>query len=387
MQATYWASIAAFGAFAVALARSKGISVAYIGIMAAVFRLAAVLGQFFWGGLCDRLRSNRRIFMLTNALTLLFSLGFYFANEPILLLVTYALMGFTQSPTASNLDTWLLKCLGKENSHQYGPIRSMGSLGYGVFIIFFGLLVANVGYAVMPIFHAVFSAITLLTAKNTPDREAVLSSKARINRDDMAALFVNKGYLFLLLVLFFNGFATMSIAQMKVLIWEDMGASIAFQGYDGFFIALAQAPVFIIAAKLTRINPYIRLAAGMMLDALMITNDFFAQRPEMIIFGSVLSGFSYGLILAAMREIISRITDDKLRTTAQGLGDAAYTSLSGILGSLVSGVLVEYSGVKAMLLMCLCVQLIPLTLVLIYNIRLGRNKPVVPDGAPIAEDP
>ena len=105
IQASYWCSIASLPVFAVAYVRSKGISATYIGIMLAVFMLSAVVGQFFWGAICDRFQSNKKVFILTNALLLCVSILFYLSPSPVMLLSTYAILGFIQSPTNANMDT------------------------------------------------------------------------------------------------------------------------------------------------------------------------------------------------------------------------------------------------------------------------------------------
>jgi hypothetical protein len=41
------------------------------------------------------------------------------------------MLGFDQFPTATNMDTWIMKEINYD-SRQYGPIRSYGALGYTV---------------------------------------------------------------------------------------------------------------------------------------------------------------------------------------------------------------------------------------------------------------
>lgn len=365
IQATYWCSIASFSFFAIAFVRSKGISATFIGVMLAVFMLSAVIGQFFWGAICDKFQSNKRVFLLTNALMLTFTLLFYFSSSQSLLLITYAFMGFLQAPTAANLDSWILKSASNDFSI-YGPIRSAGSLGFAVFVFFYGSLVASSGYWVMPFFHVLFVLLTIITAVSLPEEKTNMSvsSTAKITVSDIRALFTSSRYLYLLIVLFFVGFSTMSIGQMKILIWENLHASIAYQGFDGFFSGLFQVPFMLFMARLKGINSKVRLTMGVLSCFAMIVIIYFARIPQLVVVGDILGGAGYGLLLPAMREIIVHSTPEKLRTTAQGVGDAVYNSLSGIIGSLLSGVFIDWLGVKAMILFLACVYIIPVILVL-----------------------
>ncbi|MDO4459498.1 MAG: MFS transporter [Clostridia bacterium] len=378
LQATYWCSIAALSSFAVALATDRGVSPATIGIMAAVFKAAAVIGQFFWGAVCDKLRSNRKVFIVMNILMFAVTMGFYYFKNVWMMTVFYALMGFMNSPTSSNLDTWIMAHLKKGNDNSYGIIRSMGSLGYAVFVFFYGSLVASKGYWVMPIFMLCFVLMTVVISISMPnDREddRLRGAKTKINPSDFKALLTNTTFVFLMVILFFDGFAIMSIGQMKALIFTSMGADPnANIGYDGFVAGLAQVPMMFLAAKLTKFSPMARLAAGITLDMAMIAIDFCAVVPQMIFIGSIMSGLGYGLILPAMRELIASSTDDKLRTSAQGIGDAAYISVSGILGSLASGYLIDAFGMKFMLGFFMCVQIIPIVATIVFIAKTSKKK-------------
>ena len=363
LQITYWCSFASFASFSIAYVRTKGISPTYIGFMGAAFMLCAVIGQFFWGSICDRFQSNKVVFILTNTLLLVVSFVFYLTSSPALIFITYAAMGFLQSPTASNLDTWILKN-ANNNVAQYGPIRSMGSLGFAIFIFFYGTLVNSKGYWVMPIFLASFTVISILTALTITeiktDTNQVIVTKITIS--DIKALFLRKSYLFLLVILFFAGFSSTSMLQNKVLIWEHLHAPIAYQGYDSSISALFQVPFLFLTAILTRINVRIRLTIGIFFTFIMLLVVYFARIPQMVVVGSLLSGIGYGLLLPSMREIITTSTPEKLRTTAQGLGDAVYANLSGIIGCFLSGIIIDLFDIKTMVLISAIVFLIPLTL-------------------------
>ena len=165
---------------------------------------------------------------------------------------------------------------------------------------------------------------------------------------------------------------------MKALIWEDLNASIAYQGYDGCICAIAQFPVFMMASRFNRISPYKRLLIAVAMDLGMFIIDYFARIPQLIVAGSVLNGVAYAFMVASFREIIQKNTSYKLSTTAQGIGDAFYMSLSGVFGSLLSGWLADLFGMKPMILTLALLQLIPLTLCFFFfrrAKRLGEANP------------
>lgn len=375
LQITYWCSIASFASFSIAYVRTKGISATYIGIMGAVFMLCAVAGQLFWGGVCDRFQKNKIVFIITNACLLTVSMAFYFTVSPGWILITYAAMGFLQSPTASNLDSWILKN-AKNNFSQYGPIRSMGSLGFSVFIFFYGTLISSKGYGLMPVFLSFFILSSIIVSLTIPEIETGenIVTVVKITPADIKALFYRKSYLYLIIILFFAGLSLTSVAQNKILIWEDLKAPISYQGFDSSFHAVFQVPFLFLTLTLSRINVKVRLAGAMLFNFIMLLVLYFAKIPQVVVVGSIISGTGFGLLLPSMREIIAASTPERLRTTAQGLGDAVYASLSGISGSLLAGVIIDSFGVKSMLLICVGVFLIPLTLTLFALIPKKRGS-------------
>lgn len=395
IQASFWMSIAVFTAFAVALARSKGISAVYIGVMGASYKLCAVFGQFVFGAFCDKFEANKKVFVITTCLAFLASMFFYFSDSAWTIILTYGLLGFFLVPTGSNLDTWILKRFVSDGN-AYGPIRSMGSLSYAIFIFLTGILISNIGFIMMPIMLAVAVAVTLLTASATPEvekRGAVSAEADKIEANpaqaseaekspegeksglqNYAELFKNKSYIFLVSVLFMQGLAVFSMMQMKILVWESLGADVTtYQGIDGFAIAIAQFPVILMSSKFGGISPFKRLLVANICDLVMLTGICFTSAPQVVVLCGVLHGVGYGLLLPAMRQIIFESTSERLRTTAQGFGDAAYVSISGILGSLAAGAITDAFGVGSLLMLCVIVQIVPVSL-LTYRVLADRKK-------------
>ena len=303
------------------------------------------------------------VFILTNFLWLGVSLLFYFTSSPVLILITYAAMGFLQSPAYTDLDSWILKSVDN-NFSKYGSIRSMGSLGFAVYMLLFGMLVSSRGYAVMPVFLSFFIAVSVITALTVPETQTELHTVtvARITPSDIKNLVLHKSYLFLLIILFFAGYSSTALQQNKILLWEYLKAPISYQGYDNFFSAIFQFPFIFLTSFFSRIPAKARLASGIFLTFVMFIMVFFARTPQLVVAGSVMGGIGYGLLLPSMREIIVTSAAEKLRTTAQGLGDAVYGNLSGVIGCFVSGFVVDSFGIKTFLLICTVVFLIPVVL-------------------------
>lgn len=364
IQVLYWCGFASMAVFISAFMLSKGMSKTQLSLMLAIYMLCAFAGQFFWGSLCDRLKTNKKIFILGNILVLALYYTIYtLADNFAAIMVLYPLLGFIQVPLPSNLDAWLLKCF----SHRpeiYGPARGWGSMGFAIFMLIYGNIIGSFGYKVMPFFATAFICATVILSVMQPDSPLLDGHNAVVKFRDIGKLTKVKPYMFVLAFLLFTGLAVSPINNMKIVVLESVGGTVAHQGYDSFFMCLAQLPFFFFAGKVRKIPQNIRILLSAIGPLCMIVINFFAVTPYMVITASVFNAISYSILLPTIREITENSTDRTIRTTAHGVADAVYQSLAGMISLLYVGVLMDNVGMKAVFIICICFQLVTLVLAL-----------------------
>ena len=330
--------------------RHRGISAGMIGLVIAAFRLSAIVGQVFWGNICDRYQTNRKVFIITSTLILIFSMLLFLASANWQFYAAAILLGFCQNSTATNMDTWLLKYYNGSQA-VYGPALAIGSLGYGIFIFFYGKWIADYGFGIVPYFLIFFTCISILNAAFIP--EAPIDStvkKVKMNRSDMKILFKNSEFVFLLIILFFVGLTIMGMSQIKPMIWEHMDAGVVYHGYDLSAGIVLQVPVFFMATRFSRISAQKRLAVAVFLYLASVSMTIMATHPLMVVLATTIAGTGYGFILPSMREIVRKTAPEQMATTAQGLGDAMFLSVSGMTGAIISGLAIDIIGFKTLLI-------------------------------------
>ena len=67
LQLTYWGCFAAFNAYFVALMLDAGMTSTRISLIQATYLMAAFAGSFVWGGISDKLHTNRKTFLMQMA--------------------------------------------------------------------------------------------------------------------------------------------------------------------------------------------------------------------------------------------------------------------------------------------------------------------------------
>jgi len=362
LQVSYWWSFAAMPAYISAYLLSKGLSYTQLSLLLSAYMLLSFLGQFFWGSVCDSLQTNKKVFILGNFLVLGFNLTIFFlADQLPAIAVLYPLLGFTIAPLPSNLDTWLLKCFA-HRTEVYGPARGWASLGFALFMLFYGSLINRVGYWVMPIFSTALILITIGVALSLPDSPPPEGNRSAFRVREIGKLMGIKPYMFLVVLLLFTGLATAPIGNMKIAILESVGGNVSHQGYDFFFMCMFHLPFFFLAGRIRRINRKLRFVAATIGPMLMILCNFLAASPGLIIAGSAFNAISFSIMLPTMREITEENVDVRLRTTANGITDAVFQSLSGMMSLLYVGSIMDSFGMKVVFAISLAIQVIPIAM-------------------------
>ena len=219
LQVLYWCGLASMGSFVSAFMLSKGMSNTRLSIMLSLYMLFAFVGQFFWGSLCDKLRTNKKIFILCEFCVLaLYYLIYIFSDNFIVVNIFYPLLGFAIVPMAAVLDSWILKCFS-HRPQVFGPARGWASAGFAFFMLIYGQLIQHLGYGIMPWFATVIVGGAILVSFLQPDSPvAEGSSKGGVKLKDIGNLAKSPSFVFIIVLMLFIGLSMSPISNMKIVI-------------------------------------------------------------------------------------------------------------------------------------------------------------------------
>lgn len=359
LQVTFWCGYGAFSGFMVAYMQSKGMSVTLIGVMLTVNTFSAFLGQFFWGMLCDKLKTNKKIYIVASILTFMVELLIFASDSWMLIIITFGILGFVQQPLAANLDTWILRTYRK-TPQVYGPIRSTASIAFAIFSFFYGGMLEKNGYQLMLIFSGLFLVMGAVTAELTSDIpvEELYSQTIPKEKTGWELLAKNKEYLQVLFMLFGTGIATAPVIQLMAVIMDNVAGSVAYVGYAMFAGSLMQVPFMIFSGKLNRYSAKGRIIFAGCIYIIAILGMSFGKTPLMVLVFCAINGIGYGILLPALRELIFTIAPKELNTTAQGICDAVYTGFGSMISNILAGILVANFSVTVLLWVCSAIQIV-----------------------------
>lgn len=362
LEITYWGFHASFIGYASSYLLSRGVSNTMMSMLIAGFLLCAFVGSMFFGRLCDRHQTNKRVFLPCMLASYAMILAIFFlADHAPVLIVCYPLLGFFFQPQGANADAWVLSAYDHDQNI-YGKIRSMPSLFYAVISMVMGRLISRFGYGMMLVGATLFMALSLASAVLLADARAISAQQHGMNMQDVRRLFASRPYRRLVLLLLLVGLAIAPINNLKIVVLENVGGNVAHIGVDSFVSALTQVPFIAMAGLLSLISLRKRFAAMVLLPLTMILLVRFAASPAMVFAGSFFANVGYGVLLPTMREVTERFVDEDLRNLGHNLSDAVYNSFSGVISLMCAGAIVDSFGMNAMLTLCVVIAVIPAVL-------------------------
>ena len=368
MDSLFWAYYSVFAGFLTTYFLQKGMSNSMLGVDMSLYMAFSFIGSFAIGALCDKRRTNRRVFLPFFISTLLLGLACYFlaSRSIVLTFILYPLIGVSFTALGASLDTWMLRAFCQDSS-LYGKARGIGSAGYAVASLILGQLINRWGFGMIPaatILLGCLDFLLVLFTKEVPfeEKTSVGADAAADNRVDFKQLFTNKPFMVMLLIIFFIGLANTPITNLKMVFLKNVGGDIAVIGLDAFIAVLVQALFIFISGSLSRIPIKTRMfLMSLSLFTTMVLTAL-AQNPAVVILGSVMSNLSYGIMLPTNREIVSRNVPKELNTTANTISDTVYGNFAAIIGLSYSGFLMDSLGPRAVAVLGGIITL-PLTLV------------------------
>lgn len=370
LEISYWCYHASFIGFLMSYLLSKGITNTMVSIFMASFLLASFVGSFVWGMVCDRFHSNRKVSMVCFLIAgaAMYLIYFSYGSMPMLA-VLYPLTGFVSLPHATNIDSWLLLVCGN-NLTVYGRIRCLPSLFYAVTSFVLGRMIADSGYSMMLVFGTISLLVGIAAACILPEgRETApdggqdeAETKVSFSLYSLKQVFASGAYRYLIVILFLIGLAIAPINNLKAPILENVGGNVSDLGVDAFICAVVQVPFIALADRIERCSLRLRymLLAGLPFLTLLLA--FYAVSPVMIFAGSFLYNMGVGILLPTMRNVTEKNVSPAFRNLGHNIADAVYSSLTGIISLLYSGLVMDLFGMKRLLIICILIVLMPVLL-------------------------
>jgi MFS transporter, PPP family, 3-phenylpropionic acid transporter len=368
----YWAMSAAFlGYWVLYFEESKQFSPANIGWMMSLYTFSALLGQYFFGYVSDKLRSIRIPVMVAGLLLAGAVITFPFQTSLAWVYPSMAVVGFLQQPIGPMLDSWTLKHLSHHGQEKlFGRIRGFGSLGWATAALLTAYLIIFLSWNMMFVMAMVSGLALSAIAYWIPDATEASGLTGRrmptltIDRA-LKHLFGNAAYVYMLAVIFLMYLGVQTTFNFQGLLIKGTGGGVEELGWTFFVGVMSEIPaMFLSVWLLSRLAPRKLMVIAGFLYMLRYALIIYFQTPAIIMATAVLEGIAFGLLLTALRNYIFLVVAADVQTSAMTVVDAVFLSLTVIVGGAVGGWLIDRYGVMYMLAACMASSGLALILLL-----------------------
>lgn len=355
LQFFLYAYMGAFTPYMIAMGLDRGFSQTLVSIAVSFQMICVLLGNVFWGRISDRLRTNKKTFMITMVLCGLFQVFLYFSSGPLFFLI-YILFGLVSGAVGVLLDTWFLKTISYDIA-LFRKVRSAGAIGYAVTIASSGRIVEIYGYGFALLLSSLMILFTVVLCFGLDEKE-ISVSKASGRSSYKSSFFKEPVYLIWLGLLLLTGLATTPVGNMKIVILNRIGAGTAELGIDGLIGCIAQFAMFFLVSKLEKYSPVKRMLVISVCVMTGLTLYIYAKNVFMIYAAGMLFYGIFSIINPCTREIVKNVVFEEDQTTATGIADAVSNNVSTMVAMLYAGTVSDLYGITSLLTICMVFELV-----------------------------
>lgn len=346
--------------------QNKGISLAQIGILAAMPNGLTLVAAPVWAGIADYFGLHRRILPLIMALTIPFVLMISVGGTFGALLPAIILYGFCNSPIMSLSDNSVLAYLGK-NHHLYGNARLWGSISWAVVGWGTGWLIQQFGPTPAYVGFVLLMLIAVWLALKLPEPEMVKEvpywqNLGRIVRDQRwIAFLVGSSFL---------GVAFTFLVVFIYLFLISLGADTNLIGLSAAAISILEIPFFLSTGTLLRktapqkliLISFITLIIRLVLTARLVN-------PVWGVAVNLMNGIFFPLYWTGSVNYARQLSPRGMQASGQAFFAASFFGVGGITGAVLGGWLYSAFGAPFMFNVGAGISLLGLIAFLV----LGRN--------------
>jgi MFS transporter, PPP family, 3-phenylpropionic acid transporter len=298
-------------------------------------------------------------------------------SKPIVLI---NMIGITITGTqiAGLLDAWIVGLKQEFQSINYGLIRGTGSLAYALSAQIAGAVTTAFGHNVRLWLGGGFFIIAVFVARrfrparriyHAGDAEKIISRLG--GREAFKLIFSSKQYCLLLGVSFcllLNNTAMTTLIQLLI---RNFGGTTSQIGTTSAVTAVSEVPLmFLMAFIIKKVGVKKLLVFCSAVYALRMFITASVGTVDGLIHVQLLQGFTYAVLIPVSMNYLSQILDERVRSTAVTTYTALTSSLTGILGNLITSALLAtgFSAQSALIVFAIS-ALLGFTLTIYGSIR------------------
>lgn len=371
----------AFGCYQAVYLQSVGFSASSLGVLNAIGSAVSIASVSFWGMVSDRIGSLRKVLITV----LLGGAALYalvpavptgLPLSPLLLTCLLPAVNFFRGSMSTFTDNLLVRNCN-ELRLNFGVIRSAGSFLFTIGSVTISLLLPFLG--VQNTFWLTglltLPAVVLTFFSREPNARPKAKKTEQGGKMNLGELFHNYSYVTFLIFGFLFYVAVNCEGNYIPYFMASVGVPTDQYGIILAYRALLEIPFLLLMVRLRRRFPLRNLVMGaavlMALECLGL--GLFANSLGAMILVATFFGLGNGLFIGSSLNYVYELAPDHLKASAQAFF-ASVSSVAGILGNLLGGVVFDAIGAKLFYVAVAGMYLLS-ALIFFLSFSLKRKRP------------
>ena len=351
--------------------KHKGLTGTEIGWVLAIGPFATIISQPFWGYVSDKYKTVKKILIISIIGMLIMSMLFFSMGHLVTILIFGALFYFFSSPIGAFGDS-LAQRRADELHISFGSIRMWGSIGFGLSSLLIGELLTKVGigYIVWP--YVILGSFLLVIAFTLKD---VVVEEDPIQLIDVKKLFTNRPFIFFLGFMMFVTIAHRANDSYIGIYIQALGGTESLVGLAWFVGLVSEAIIFATAHYWFRNYHtfiFILIASFIYIIRWFIYGSIHSVTAVIPL--QILHGLSFGVFYTAALDYVTRVVPNVLQSTGHLIFYSVFFGVSGIIGSLFGGMIMDAFSVHTLYIGMAFFTLIGFVVMSIYYIAIKRAE-------------
>jgi PPP family 3-phenylpropionic acid transporter len=347
LMGVYWFAFCTYIAYMVTTLIDHGWSDSAAAGAITAMSVIVMLMQPVCGLISDKFISEKTLTVVLLSLAAVCMLALPFSlrtGSTVVVILNMIGITMTGLQVAGLMDAWLVGLKQEFQSLNYGLIRGSGSLSYALSAQIMGTVTALYGHGArlwvgsgVLVLSAIL-ALTFRSARHIRHSGADGGQTVRLTGPEaFKIVFSSRQYVLLLAVAFFLLLNNASMITLIQLLMRDFGGTTAQVGTAIALGAGSEVPFMFFMAFIIKKVGYNKLLlfCGIIYVARMFITAS-AATADSLMYVQLLHGTTYAVMVPLSMNYLSKIVDERVRSTAVTTFAAITSSLTGILGNLVT---------------------------------------------------
>ena len=358
LEAFYWMSNCAYGAYIVTTLTDHGYSPTTASAIMTVMAVIAFATQPITGYICDNYFPHWKVFIVLISCALpLYLLLIGAMSSMVLTIACMVLITLSMLQLPGLVDAWILRMQRDDPNINYGLCRGSASLMYATISLIMGGITTACGHSARMVLGvcmglcAIFVAFTLRKqgvsdfSAEKAKSSAVPAEERLGTKETVRILLKNKAYIHLLLMVCVIWLGSSCNSTFLPTLVKELGGDSGTVGTTFSIIAYSEVPcMFLISLILRRFKTKHVITFAAAAYVVKMAATCIAPSLTSLLIAQLLQSISFAIIWPASINYLNRIVDDRVKSTAVMTFSSASLGVSPIFANAIGTAILSATG-------------------------------------------